>query len=374
MKRVLLFVFIACVSLLFSCKEELNIIKGVTDLSKNGTANCYIVSSAGNYKFPAVQGNSTTSVGVVNFVEVLWESFGTASTPSVGDLIKSPSYSLDGYITFQTAETFKEGNALIAAKDVSGKILWSWHIWLTDNPKDQVYYNNAGIMMDRNLGAISTTPGDIEALGLFYQWGRKDPFLGGAAINYDSTSNQQQSASTLSTWPSAVTSDSSNGTIAYAQENPTTFIMSNSINYDWYYTGASTTDNTRWQSTKTIYDPCPVGYHVPDAGENGIWTKSLDSTSSFEDTSLCKSTAKGYNFSKIFGDDNTIWYPLAGYLYRASGQLCNVGHNGYYWSVTPNSDNYVYYLYFYCYDYINPESSNHRANAFTVRCQKEVSI
>ncbi|MCC8143462.1 MAG: hypothetical protein LIO97_05900 [Tannerellaceae bacterium] len=32
--------------------------------------------------------------------------------------------------------------------------------------------------MDRNLGALSSTPGNGLALGLMYQWGRKDPYPG----------------------------------------------------------------------------------------------------------------------------------------------------------------------------------------------------
>ena len=36
--------------------------------------------------------------------------------------------------------------------------------------------------MDRNLGATSAALGDVGALGLLYQWGRKDPFLGSLSI------------------------------------------------------------------------------------------------------------------------------------------------------------------------------------------------
>jgi hypothetical protein len=139
-------------------------------LSSSGTANSYIVSGQGAYMFETVKGNSRTSVGNVISAEVLWESFGTDIQPQVGDLIKYVSYN-DGYIAFHTSDVFKEGNAVIAAKDASGTILWSWHIWLTDEPQGQVYYNNAGTMMDRNLGATSATPGDVGALGLLYQWG-----------------------------------------------------------------------------------------------------------------------------------------------------------------------------------------------------------
>ncbi len=58
-----------------------------TDLSVSGTANCYIVSAPGSYMFKAVKGNSDTSVGTVAKAEVLWESYGTDATPSVGSLV-----------------------------------------------------------------------------------------------------------------------------------------------------------------------------------------------------------------------------------------------------------------------------------------------
>ena len=89
-----------------------------------------------------------------------------------------------GEIHFTTGDM--EGNALIALCNADGDILWSWHIWFTDDPRGQEYYNNAGTMMDRNLGATSATPGDVGALGLLYQWGRKDPFLGSSSIHYES--------------------------------------------------------------------------------------------------------------------------------------------------------------------------------------------
>ena len=91
------------------------------DLGSSETANCYVVTSAGNYKFKTVKGNSTTSVGTVASAEVLWE---TAS-----GMIDKIGVS-GNYITFATASSFKSGNALVAAKDASGKILWSWHIWM----------------------------------------------------------------------------------------------------------------------------------------------------------------------------------------------------------------------------------------------------
>ena len=295
-------------------------------------------------------------MGAVASAEVLWESFGTSEVPAVGDLVKNVSYK-DGYIAFATNSTFKEGNAVIAAKDASGTILWSWHIWLTDQPVECVYANDAGTMMDRNLGATSATPGDVGALGLLYQWGRKDPFLGSSSISSD-----VEAKSTI-TWPSAVTSNSSNGTISYAIEHPTTFITSNSSNYDWYYTGDSTTDDTRWQSNKTIYDPCPAGWRVPDGGSNGVWAKA-----GFDDQSYDTS-----NEGILFGLDFTSpasWYPNTGSRLSEDAELVLVGYMCGYWSVTPN---HIYAHIFSFQENSTVESSNwdlHGAGR-SVRCLKE---
>ena len=299
-------------------------------LSSSGTANSYIVSCDGSYFFPPVKGNSSESVGAVAYAEVLWETFGTSEAPSKGDLIQSSDYR-DGKIYFKTADTYREGNAVIAAKDASGTILWSWHIWLTDQPAEHVYYSNAGTMMDRNLGATSATPGDVGALGLLYQWGRKDPFLGSSSI-----SNNVEAKSTI-TWPPAVSSNSSNGTIEYATAHPTTFITYNNSNYDWYYTGSESIDNTRWttsDNTKSIYDPCPSGWRVPDGGDDGVWSRALGSSSDFTDESLYNSTNEGMNFSGEFGSAHTIWYPVSGYRSMGDGSLKYVGSEVFYWSAT----------------------------------------
>ena len=343
--------------------SDLNV-AAATDLSSSGSANCYIVSNAGLYKFKTVKGNSSESVGNVASASILWESFGTSITPDYFDLIKGVDYE-NGYIAFQTADTFREGNTVIAAKDASGTILWSWHIWFTDQPQGQVYYNNAGTMMDRNLGATSATRGDVGALGLLYQWGRKDPFLGSSSI-----SSSTVAKSTI-TWPSAVSSNSSNGTIAYAVANPTTFIAYNRKNEDWYYTGLSSTDNTRWttsEANKSIYDPCPAGWRVPDGGSNGVWSKAKGSSLSFDYS--YDTTNKGMNFSGKFGSASTIWYPASGYRYSGDGSLNDVGDYGYYWSASP--DHYcAYSLYFYNIGYVYPSYDDFRAIGHSVRCLQE---
>ena len=217
-------------------------------------------------------------------------------------------------------------------------------------------------MMDRNLGATSATPGDVGALGLLYQWGRKDPFLGSF-----------KAKSTI-IWPSAVSSDSSNGTIEYATAHPTTFITYNSSNYDWYYTGDSSTDNTRWttsSSDKSIYDPCPAGWRVPDGGSNGVWARALGSSSSFNNSSLWDSTNSGMNFSGKFGSASTIWYPASGFREYSDGGLYDVGF-GLCWSASPSSY-YAYFLYFGLTGngFVYPSYDYDRACGQSVRCLQE---
>lgn len=332
---------------------------GVTDLSSAASANCYVISEFGVYKFKPLKGNSNTAVGRIATAEILWESFGTDVTPLPNDLVCGVSYD-DGYIIFETNEIFKKGNAVIAAKDVSGNILWSWHIWLTDQLQEQVYFNDAGTMMDRNLGAISATPGDVGALGLLYQWGRKDPFLGSSSI-YGS-----QLAKSTGDWPSIEASDMSNGTVEYSIANPMTFITCNLNNYDWIYSSDKTVDNTRWPETKnskSIYDPCPAGWRVPDGGSEGVWVES-----EFRDA-LYDTTNEGISFE--ISSPSTTWYPTSGFRCgNSDGGLYSVGINGYFWSASP-CDISVYGLRYGNNGLVFTNEHFDRSYGFSIRCSKE---
>ena len=355
---------------------------------KYRTANSYIVSEAGYYKFRAVKGNGTEAVGSASDKDpegtpttavVLWETFGTDMAPQKGDLVKADVEYTDGYVYFSTADTYQEGNAVIAVKDDKDTdsteddvILWSWHIWLTDQPAEHVYNNSAGTMMDRNLGATSATPGDVGALGLLYQWGRKDPFLGSSST---STGSSTEAQSTL-TWPSPVQVSTLPVDATYHIANPTTFITSHNSrqNYDWFFTSSSEYHNDRWPdsgSPKSIYDPCPAGWRVPDGGENGIWAKAHGSSTYYNST--YDSTKKGFNFSGDFGESSPIWYPLQGQRVYDNGNLNYVGLYGRYWSCSsPTGSPRAYILYtWYSGGTVNPMADTDRANGLPVRCSKE---
>lgn len=324
-----------------------------TDLSAAGTANCYLVQAAGNYKFKAVKGNSDDTVGNVKSVKVLWESFGTDVAPNIGDIVTKVGYK-NGYVYFSTPEVFGNGNASIAVRNSKDVILWSWHIWCAEEGwNDQVYPNNAGTMMDRNLGATSATPGDVGAFGLLYQWGRKDPFMGTCA----------KSGTTLAASTGNWSTVSGSTNMAYAEENPTTYVTTNGS--DWCSQNGE--DYAfRWQENKkSLYDPCPYGYRVPKGGNDGFWaTANVKSSGDSSNRGMYWTLADG---------ETTAWYPAVGSRNLASGALNVVGEYGYCWSASPypSYSNYAYHLYFDYNGNVHPANNHYRANGFSVRCVRE---
>ena len=321
-------------------------LSGYTDLSAEGTANCYLIQGAGNYKFKAVQGNlEDATVGNVKKTEVLWETFGTDVMPNVGDLIASVGYQ-NGYVYFSTPAEFKNGNASIAVRNSKDVILWSWHIWCSEEGwTDQVYPNNAGTMMDRNLGATSATPGDIGAFGLMYQWGRKDPFMGSCA-----TSGTTLAAST-GNWSVLSSSEK-----YFAEQNPMALLTS------MYGT------ISKWKNMeKTQYDPCPVGYRVPEVS---FWsTVSGGSSRVYQWDSLYLGS-----YWLLADGETKAWYPAVGMILPEDGgdKLSKAGTYGNYWSAQdrPTSVSSAICLEFKSTSFVEDKYGD-AENACSVRCVKE---
>ncbi|MCR5570816.1 MAG: hypothetical protein K6F42_01050 [Bacteroidales bacterium] len=220
----------------------------ISNLSSSGTANTYIVQSAGNKKFNAtVKGCSGESVGTPVRAAVLWESYNTTEMPSVGDIVKNVTY-LDGYVYFNVPFT-KKGNAVIAVYDSSDNILWSWLIWVNDlegltTPDDLSSFVPGFKLMKYPLGQIASGE-----RGLYFQWGRKDPFY----FCDSSGLTEVKSTGSLTASTASVTVDSG---IA----NPTTFY------YPASYAWESTYNTGLWSdAAKTMHDPCPPGWKVVSA-------------------------------------------------------------------------------------------------------------
>ncbi len=299
------------------------------DLSAElGTSNCYIVSKAGYFKFPAVQGNlSTTFANGIDSVSLLWETANTVEPIKPNSIISSVKLK-SNYVYFSTPELLKDGNALIAAYR-SGKIIWNWHIWVCNGYDPDASSQSYGgtYMLDRNIGALSAAHDDLSS-GLMYQWGRKDPFMGPATIS----SKAKKMYSTNS--QTSKLRDGMIGTVNAAIQIPTTFICCpSSIDYGQNWIAASVKDDL-WnssQNTKTIYDPCPPGWKVPAGGAStgNPWTGL--------EYRFVKSTNGIQGMEFLLADGTTAWYPSNGYLKADDFSLVMPGEIAFYWSSTPNS-------------------------------------
>ncbi len=156
-----------------------------------------------------------------------------------------------------------EGNALFAAYDSSGNIIWSWHIWVTESDPTQNTVSIGGVeMLPRNLGAatnsIASTDELLTSYGLYYQWGRRDPFIYPCYYNVaGSVDTPLYDNDGVYTEHDLVDLTSTTGTIAYTNQNPMDFILGD----DWKYQS----EDTLWGSgeSKSIYDPSPMGWRVP---------------------------------------------------------------------------------------------------------------
>lgn len=303
----------------------------LTDLSATGTANCYIVPTAGDYKFNAsVKGNSNESVGTPVSADVLWETFGTSVAPSIGDLVNSVSLQ-DGFVHFTATDA--KGNALIAVKDSEGTILWSWHIWLVDEVGDETFTNIYSeeilpALMDRNLGATSKTVGSLGAYGLLYQWGRKDPFPGSAALY---TTGQSVESAAVSTIMRLKRKDLIEGSVTeFAIKNPDCFIWVDTYAYNDHW--GATSD--AWGTSKTIYDPCPAGYKMPiGRGPSGGYNDPLPVWyyAGFVNNARYDSSNHGWLMETSNGTD--AWYPLSGLIPSSGNSGCFYpGQTGKYWT------------------------------------------
>ena len=311
-------------------------ITGAADLGSTETANCYVVdgSDASNankvFKFEAVQGNGATPVGIINDVVLLWETYNTSDAVTANSVIKEVDFNKEAaedeyWITFKMPSTLHAGNAVIAAKDAGGSILWSWHIWVpsvsvsTLTGSDYTDFIGGGIM-NMNLGAIEEVPATgsatIGSLGLLYQWGRKDPFVGAAEWK-EYPAKAAVSGASWSKKAGKVSMD-------VAIKNPTTLYIDSesSDDHDWI----STSSETLWGSSKTVNDPCPAGYKVPsNTGAESIWTKSDTGWTIDVSNHVCEHTASG------------VRIPLAGYVECYGGSLYGSGggaEHTYVWSAT----------------------------------------
>lgn len=439
-------------------------VSGTYDLSTSGgtalmnTANCYAINAPGSYSLPLVYGNAIKE-GNENFSAYLFspQKFVNHLDMAIGNpyiynnanctpddavlvwqdeenLVTNVRLSPDKHnLIFDVPQaTIKQGNAIVAVRDTDSRIMWSWHIWVTDfvpgldptveerydpvkTPRDKVVTNYQGAQytfMGANIGwcdAGTTTyddrsvkvrftqaeTGSTQVITLtqashsvvnsgnqtYFQFGRKDPMLGAIRDVNGSTVDK-------TFYPGSYSFDKSGTgkvTIGTSIQKPHVFFNYGSAKpQDW----SATTYNNLWHISgpKTIYDPSPVGYQLPlqDAFKgftyNGNYVSGNYFLSRFNSpyTSTTDYTDNfGWEFycNKMTGEGSydtaggTIFFPALCYRHRENGSVNLLGDTGYYWAASPFSNDEGYSLFFTGTS-IWPVN-NARASGFAVRPVRE---
>ena len=261
-------------------------------LDTEGTSNSYIADrGAASYSFTATimgngadgiidegkfedaSGNILTKAGGANIhplsAKLLWQD--------TDELVEQVAL-VNGRVQVKMGRS--RGNALIAVYDKANpnaedaKVLWSWHLWCTPVPQIIEYTaprtGHEYTIMDRNVGATTSTLGLVTTQGLQYQFGRKDPFT--TSLDYDEEvavflrNVRSDSLPHLFSYEEPLT-------IAQAIGKPDVFIHRMNVSGGkWCETSEMKYlwGNPEGQveyfpslTVKTIYDPCPIGYKVP---------------------------------------------------------------------------------------------------------------
>ena len=293
------------------------------------TANCFMMQPGTNisfnpYKHEAgtngwnqyLTSGGTTITNPISYVKVLWQ---TKDAGTSGDLVMGYIVDKDNHKNLVNATNLNNindarvhikvpvtngGNAVIAAYNSGNKIVWSWHIWISDyipvrvdaskitdatrqaaiesaqaatqggavqayggvswTASDGAFYKC--VIMDRHLGATRAGIQDnlldrVRTFGLLYQGGRKDPFFSTA----DGTKNEVKTIYDGYGQPVGIERDHTNtntqtgGSLHTRQkltENPMTYYAPGQ--------GAPLSNETSWgNQQKGIDDPCPAGWKVP---------------------------------------------------------------------------------------------------------------
>ena len=394
----------------------------IYDLSTKGgtavmrTANCYIINAAGRYRLPLVYGNAVDYVKVpatginssaynptVSGTKVLrpfinhrgagitnpyiYSNAGcvpancTLVWQDAPNLVTNVALSSDNhFLEFNVNQaTIKQGNAVVAVRDASNTVLWSWHIWVTDYKPgigDKTitnYQNQPYTIMPVNLGwcdgskttydertvqvrfkqtgtsatqtiTVKQKAHSIAKLGnnTHFQWGRKDPFVGGleepigTAKKFNKTwydasgtahTNQPLLKSSFATGNACITSGIT---------QPNTF--STNYNMDETYLNLWSADNNVYRPNnipvvKTIYDPCPVGYKIPPYNAFTGFSTTGVGTITQSQFNVQGPWNNGWNFHcGLNHTGSTVFFPASGHRSPGSSDPYSLGEEFKLWT------------------------------------------
>lgn len=353
-----------------------------------GTANCHILGStegtsltfdaAMRYDFgkslavndmkPVKGTDSKAFTGGDNYkVKVVWEKAEGADAFVTGSVLSSVDYA-DNKITVTAAGS--RGNALVALYTTSGEgentvetILWSWHIWVA-SVTPQVYSKcssqGSPTFHSQNLGATTSGAGKQSSVGLYYQYGRKDPFVIKGNIDIATVNTSLIENVELTSYQNRSTE---NARVSWTIKNPTTRIIypvadddfksspptgfdnwimpGEEIEKYWGNTAEKATSveavNSAKDGYKTIYDPCPDGYRVPDY----YYTTGVGS-----DATVSGVASNSLKLAKVeYATGNYTYYYLPGTLNLRGEGVCNYNDKGFYWTSTLTQNRAVGFLW-----------------------------
>ena len=298
--------------------------------------------------------------------EVIWEDCqNIVSTPAV------TGSGANSYLTFEIKkENLQNGNAVVAVKNAAGTVMWSWHLWFT--PKSslkKIPFTSGGStynFMTDNLGwkytkwtgglkrevvvkieqqaetgekktatiTLKQAAGNNvrEGYGNLYQWGRKDPLPGINTTGFAFDNNYVEIPKDKGDEPANVIKMKTR-TIGRSIQNPGIMLPKvGGGKLGWQYqqiinmwsANNNKLDGSVRNDVKTIYDPSPVGFKVPDA----------HAFMGFSTTGAVWSN--GYTFK--VDNDKEIYFQAGGARYGTSGALTANGIVGFYWQSVPKPD------------------------------------
>lgn len=387
-------------------KPEVEII----DLSAEEMANCYIIQQPGIYKFKADnmfnQGSGLPVPPKISpvYAELLWQTNNGS--------IKKVEFTNENepYVIVEVAQAV--GNALIAVFNEKKEIEWSWHIWMPLEDITSYKSSNGYEVMNMNLGALNNSPGNASSYGMLYQWGRKDPFPAASSLTGDTNTkgapifdiNGNRVEIRNSDW-----ADNTNNTISYSIKHPTVCLSNYSqynMSRDWLKYEDS--NDALWgnpngedrdelfelinKGEKTCYDPSPAGWRVPPCDvfkhftSNGgyEWNMNNFNVADLNDDGIITLSDYNYGWHFMINKNESLYFPAAARYDGSYAMLMGSvsGLWGNYWSNTPSASmngGALVSLAFQIKDMsgnemvtISPSASSSRADAFSIRCIRDL--
>ncbi len=251
-------------------------------LDAGGTyANCYVVKKGGYYTFRATRGGSADNIIAPGSIEILWQDNLGGGSPII---IRNLTYDgTTGLVRFR-CDNETEGSALIVARSSrdENKITWSWHIWRTNYTPTADMYG----LMTRNLGALRNASSVItdatqEGLrgGYIYQPGRHEPF---PFISHEAQDEARSFGKLLFVSTPSGPEQTKGG----------------------YW-------NTQWNtSSKSVQDPCPYGWRVPN--RNNLNGTKLN---------IFENSSTTYHVSYNYVQNKSVVFPLYGVYYLDNNRV-----------------------------------------------------